>query len=184
MEGFQAWARMHKAAEDRTVWPIGILDSYPGLHADLPGRLELFPVRSTSAAARGSPPCRHKRSKPLQLEPAQFVSIGIAPNEPMSALGRKRTLLYWSAPGRSPRPHACDVGAKPFDRAGWVFQLKYDGFRVLAMRSGTGIRTPVTAGDRKNQMGVASKVGTSPVSATTVTDLRRAAPSFTTASTR
>src|SRR5437588_11043626 len=46
------------------------------------------------------------------------------------------------------------VGAKPFDRAGWVFQLKYDGFRVLAMRSGTGIRTPVTAGDRKNQMGV------------------------------
>jgi ABC-type transporter Mla subunit MlaD len=48
----------------------------------------------------------------------------------------------------------------------------------------TGIRTPVTSGDRKNQMGVASKEGTSPVSATTVTDLSRAAPSFTSASTR
>jgi bifunctional non-homologous end joining protein LigD len=26
--------------------------------------------------------------------------------------------------------------SKPFDRAGWIFELKYDGFRVLAIRHG------------------------------------------------
>lgn len=30
--------------------------------------------------------------------------------------------------------------SKPFDRAGWIFELKYDGFRVLAIRSGEGAR--------------------------------------------
>ncbi len=30
--------------------------------------------------------------------------------------------------------------AKPFDRAGWVFELKYDGFRVLAIRQGEEMR--------------------------------------------
>ena len=30
--------------------------------------------------------------------------------------------------------------AKPFERAGWIFELKYDGFRVLAMRSGMEMR--------------------------------------------
>jgi ATP-dependent DNA ligase len=30
--------------------------------------------------------------------------------------------------------------AKPFERAGWIFELKYDGFRVLAVRSGKEIR--------------------------------------------
>jgi bifunctional non-homologous end joining protein LigD len=30
--------------------------------------------------------------------------------------------------------------AKPFDRPGWVFELKYDGFRVLAIRQGDEAR--------------------------------------------
>jgi bifunctional non-homologous end joining protein LigD len=29
---------------------------------------------------------------------------------------------------------------KPFDRPGWIFEIKYDGFRVLAMRDETGVR--------------------------------------------
>jgi bifunctional non-homologous end joining protein LigD len=29
---------------------------------------------------------------------------------------------------------------KPFDRLGWLFELKYDGFRVLAIRDKTGAR--------------------------------------------
>lgn len=30
--------------------------------------------------------------------------------------------------------------AKPFDRPGWIFQLKYDGFPVLAVRDGPSAR--------------------------------------------
>ena len=30
--------------------------------------------------------------------------------------------------------------ARPFDRAGWLFELKYDGFRVLAIRRGDQLR--------------------------------------------
>ena len=30
--------------------------------------------------------------------------------------------------------------SKPFDRAGWIFELKYDGFRVLAIRNGDEMR--------------------------------------------
>jgi bifunctional non-homologous end joining protein LigD len=29
---------------------------------------------------------------------------------------------------------------KPFDRPGWIYELKYDGFRVLAIRRGEHIR--------------------------------------------
>jgi ATP-dependent DNA ligase len=29
-------------------------------------------------------------------------------------------------------------GSKPFDRLGWIFELKYDGFRVLAFHDRTG----------------------------------------------
>jgi bifunctional non-homologous end joining protein LigD len=30
--------------------------------------------------------------------------------------------------------------SKPFDRAGWLYELKYDGFRVLAIRAGDTAR--------------------------------------------
>src|SRR4051812_48807724 len=30
--------------------------------------------------------------------------------------------------------------SKPFDRPGWLFELKYDGFRVLAIRRGDEVR--------------------------------------------
>ena len=39
------------------------------------------------------------------------------------------------------------VASKPFDRLGWVFELKYDGFRVLAIREADDVRllTPLPA---------------------------------------
>lgn len=30
--------------------------------------------------------------------------------------------------------------ARPFNRPGWIFELKYDGFRVLAIRHTDGAR--------------------------------------------
>jgi bifunctional non-homologous end joining protein LigD len=30
--------------------------------------------------------------------------------------------------------------SKPFDRPGWLFELKYDGFRVLAIQRGEELR--------------------------------------------
>src|SRR4051812_32961853 len=30
--------------------------------------------------------------------------------------------------------------AKPFDRPGWLYELKLDGYRVLAIRDGAGVR--------------------------------------------
>ena len=32
------------------------------------------------------------------------------------------------------------AASKPFDRPGWIFELKYDGFRALAIREGAAVR--------------------------------------------
>jgi ATP-dependent DNA ligase len=37
-------------------------------------------------------------------------------------------------PPASQITHLATVEGKPFDRPGWIFELKYDGFRVLAIR--------------------------------------------------
>lgn len=46
---------------------------------------------------------------------------------------------------RKQRPMLCKVG-KPFSRDGWVFEVKYDGYRALAARDGTQVRLATRKG--------------------------------------
>jgi bifunctional non-homologous end joining protein LigD len=58
-------------------------------------------------------------------------------------LGLRRELARLGAPRaavaiESVAPMQAEVGARPFTAAGWVFELKYDGYRLLAGRSAAG----------------------------------------------
>ncbi|MEM6731121.1 MAG: DNA ligase D, partial [Myxococcota bacterium] len=41
---------------------------------------------------------------------------------------------------RPPRLTLCETEPKPFDRPGWIFELKYDGFRLAAVKRGEDAR--------------------------------------------
>ncbi|HUF13181.1 MAG TPA: DNA ligase D [Longimicrobiales bacterium] len=56
--------------------------------------------------------------------------------EELAELGAKRKPLG----ARDVQPMLATAGAEPFTREGWLFELKYDGYRLLAGRDAGGVR--------------------------------------------
>src|ERR1019366_7981158 len=61
--------------------------------------------------------------------------VGEAPREPQAnATGVTNRIPF------RVQPMLATLAAKPFDRAGWVFEEKYDGDRILAYKEGDRVR--------------------------------------------
>ena len=80
-------------------------------------------------------------AEPVEALPASILSgLTVAERkDPRSRLVRlDRTLKRLAAPAtgisRKPRPMLASLGAAPFSDPGWLFEIKYDGVRVLARR--------------------------------------------------
>jgi bifunctional non-homologous end joining protein LigD len=81
------------------------------------------------AAAGGGDPrqrTRHPRAAP---PPGAGAAL---PSPPSLAVG--------GAGGPLPSPMLALAGDRPFSRAGWLYELKYDGIRALVAVDGTGVR--------------------------------------------
>ena len=79
--------------------------------------------------------------EPVEALPASILSgLTVAERkDPRSRLARlDRTLKRFNAPAagsvRKPRPMLASLGTTPFSDPGWVFEIKYDGVRILARR--------------------------------------------------
>jgi bifunctional non-homologous end joining protein LigD len=101
------------------------------------GRQWLF-FKKADAAAGGS--------EPVEAMPQSVVS-GLTVTELRDGVRRDADLAAQAAAAGAPRavlpardlsPMLADVVDKPFTRAGWVFELKYDGIRVLIVRRDGG----------------------------------------------
>jgi bifunctional non-homologous end joining protein LigD len=99
------------------------------------GRQWIF-FKKADAAAGGS--------EPVEAMPQSVVS-GLTVTELRDGLRRDAALAARAAAAGAPRtalparalsPMLADVADDPFTRAGWVFELKYDGVRVLITRRG------------------------------------------------
>ena len=80
-------------------------------------------------------------AEPVEALPASILSgLTVAERkDPRSRLARlDRTLKRLAAPAtgisRKPRPMLASLGTAPFSDPGWLFEIKYDGVRVLARR--------------------------------------------------
>ncbi len=81
-----------------------------------------------------------------QSFPPQSVLSGLTVEElaagPKRAARLRAELERLGAPRRSVDPHEvelqlCEPRAEPFSRPGWLFELKYDGYRLLAAKQGS-----------------------------------------------
>ncbi len=69
-------------------------------------------------------------------DPGDDVSAAIAGFQDDAGIELSR----WSADPASLRPMLAESRKRPFDREGWVFELKYDGYRIIAaVREGTAV---------------------------------------------
>ncbi len=80
-------------------------------------------------------------AEPVEAWPASILSgLTVAERkEPRSRLARldralKRSAAPAAGSSRRPRPMLASLGTAPFSDPGWLFEIKYDGVRVLARR--------------------------------------------------
>jgi bifunctional non-homologous end joining protein LigD len=65
-----------------------------------------------------------------------------------------RRVIHWECQSELPHPisrstHARDAGQEPFHRPGWVYEEKYDGYRILAYKEGN--RVTLLSGTAKDR---------------------------------
>jgi bifunctional non-homologous end joining protein LigD len=88
----------------------------------------------------------HGGPEPIAAQPASVFS-GLTVSELHDGVHRDAELGAMAAAEGAPRrplpaaalaPMLAETAEQPFSRAGWVFELKYDGIRVLLVRDGEG----------------------------------------------
>ena len=63
------------------------------------------------------------------------------------------------------QPMLATLVPEPFDRPGWVYEEKYDGFRILAYKEGVGVNLLSRNGkDRTGRNGMTGRTSFAPAS--------------------
>ncbi|MFI5365975.1 MAG: DNA ligase D [Candidatus Binatia bacterium] len=84
--------------------------------------------------------------EPVQAQPASVLS-GLTVEELKAGAGRTQAIAARAQAAGAPqrvvdgstlRPMLAETVERPFSKDGWVFELKYDGVRLLAVRTPTG----------------------------------------------
>lgn len=81
-------------------------------------------------------PSRWVEASVLSGLTVEDLAAGRDPGEPVRAALAARRPPAWTGPLTAVSPMLCEPGERAFNREGWLFELKLDGYRILAVRDG------------------------------------------------
>jgi bifunctional non-homologous end joining protein LigD len=123
-------------------------------------------LRKGTAPADGGDVVREQPASVLSGLTVEEVRAGTTRDAELEAELRRLRAPQRALDRDALRPMLATAGDAPFSRAGWLFELKYDGVRIVAVKDGGAVRLLARSGGDRAQLypEVARAVGRLPLS--------------------